>query len=141
MQAEDRAAEERIRPDRVAARNRNFQALQGKINAGAAAGQLEVRVAPAINEFVERHTKWLMRKLYDSRERNGDIVFVFKPAKEAVEGDIEIPVPSHAAADIQPVNPAAVVGEEEKEIARIRCHRQVLLSQSDYFKGLVEFNI
>ena len=41
-----------MRPDRVAARNRNFEALQGKINAGAAAGQVEVRVAPPINEFV-----------------------------------------------------------------------------------------
>ena len=34
MQAEERAAEERNKPERVAARNRNFQALQDKINAG-----------------------------------------------------------------------------------------------------------
>ena len=42
-----------------------------------------------------------MRKLYDSRERNGDIVFVFKHPKED-NGDIDVPMSSHAAADIQP---------------------------------------
>ena len=44
---------------------------------------MQVRLPPAINDVVQRHTKWLKRKLYDQRERNGDIAFVFLPAGDA----------------------------------------------------------
>ena len=54
---------------------------------------MEIRLPPTIDEVVQRHTKWLMQKLYDSRERNGDVIFVLKAAKD--EMDIEIPVPSN----------------------------------------------
>ena len=48
-------------------------------------------VPPGIDDVVHRHSKWLMKKLYDSRERNGDVVFVVK--KPVDEGQIEVPVP------------------------------------------------
>ena len=61
---------------------------------------MQVRLPPAINDVVQRHTSWLKRKLYDQRERNGDIVFVFLPAGDAEPAaDIDIPVPAHAVAD------------------------------------------
>lgn len=75
-----------------------------------------------------------MQKLYDSRERNGDVVFVFKRAAGA--GDIEVPVPAHQQADVVMRDE----GGQDEEIARIKCHRQVLLSQSEYFRGLLQFN-
>ena len=94
MQAEDRAAEERLRPDRVAARENQFQAHQGKINVGGPAA-VDLRLPLPINDVVLRHTKWLMQKLYRAKERNGDIIFVFKRAK----ADIAIiPVPIHQGA-------------------------------------------
>ena len=89
--------------------------------------------------------------MYDSRERNGDIVFIFRPAlAEGASDDVMIPVPSHAAAANEPV----MNGNEDQEmrdesidnaadnvlpdeITRVRCHRQVLLSQSEYFKGFL----
>ena len=58
---------------------------------------MELRLPPTIDEVVQRHTKWLMQKLYDSRERNGDVIFVLKAAKD--EMDIEIPVPPNQVAN------------------------------------------
>ena len=72
-------------------------AIQNKINegiAGAAIQQQEERLPPAINDVVINHTKWLRKKLYDSRERNGDIIFVFY--SDAQVDEIEIPVPQYS---------------------------------------------
>lgn len=54
---------------------------------------MDVRLPPAINEVVENHTKWLRKRLYESRDRNGDIVFVFESNND---GNIDIPKPAHA---------------------------------------------
>ena len=96
---------------------------------------MQVRLPPAINDVVQRHTKWLKRKLYDQRERNGDIAFVFLPAGDAeAEADIDIPVPEHALAD----RPAAANDSAQNAAAsdlemrdenegeqpkKIKCHR------------------
>ena len=62
---------------------------------------VQVRLPPAIDDVVQRHSSWLKRKLYDQRERNGDIAFVFLPAgdADAAEADIDIPMPAHAVAE------------------------------------------
>lgn len=79
---------------------------------------------PTFDEPVQRHAKWLMKKLYEQRERNGDVVFVF-PIDDGGMPDIDIPVPEHALAN-KPDKPDADMREEE--IIQVRCHRQVLVS-------------
>ena len=104
---------------------------------GAAEEQeLELRIPAGINEVVDKHTKWLMRKLYNSREKNGDIVFEFQPdGGEAM--DIDIPVPELALADNSNAAKEAVPAVNAH---KVKCHRQVLIGQSAYFSGLMEFN-
>ena len=71
--------------------------MKNKKNVLGAEQEVELKVPAGINEVIDRHTKWLMRKLYNSREKNGDIVFEFRPdAGEPM--DIDIPVPQHALA-------------------------------------------
>ena len=97
IQAEERKQEEREDPAKVAQRQKQAMAIQNKINegiAGAAIQQQEERLPPAINDVVINHTKWLRKKLYDSRERNGDVIFVFYSGAQVDE--IEIPVPQHS---------------------------------------------
>lgn len=91
MHAEEVAAQRQNRPERQEQR-KQFLAIQEKLNAGGGAAEVDVRLPPAINEVVKDHSKWLMKKLYDSRVRNGDITFIFKSIEE------EIPVPAHALA-------------------------------------------
>jgi len=76
-----------------------------------------VRLPPAINQVVEEHSKWLMRKLYDSREQTGDVVFVIKQQEE----DIDIPIPGHLQA-AKPEN-AEMRDESDQGGVRIKCHR------------------
>jgi len=67
-----------------------------------------------------------MRKLYENRERNGDVIFVFRHG--SAEPDIEIPMPAHALA-----NNNADVEMKDDQTVRVRCHKQVLVNQSAYF--------
>lgn len=76
-----------------------------------------------------------MNKLYENRERSGDVVFVFRNG--GGEPNIDIPVPSHALASDKAADDAEM---KDEQTVRIRCHKQVLISQSAYFTGLMEFN-
>ena len=84
-----------------------------------------------------------MQKLYDSRVRNGDITFVFKDLDEG-KADLEIPVPAHDLAESGgAANDVEMRDENEGKddsTVRVKCHRQVLLAHSEYFRGLMEFN-
>ena len=39
---------------------------------------LQIKKPTTINAFVDDHKKWLMKKLYERREEDGDVVFIFK---------------------------------------------------------------
>ena len=88
------------------------------------------RLPPTINEVVDNHSKWLMKKLFAAKERNGDVVFLIKGLGE----EVDIPAPAHAAA-ARPGN-----AEMQENGMQVKCHRHVLVSQSAYFRGLLEFN-
>jgi len=66
----------------------------------------------ARDTFIEQRRAWLMKKLYSQRSTTGDIVFVF---------------PGH-------------LQEGTTDPVEIKCHSEVLVSQSAYFKGLFDFN-
>ena len=68
-------------------------------------------VLPAINSFVDPHKKWLLKQLYEVREEEGDVVLVVSTA--AGSGDDPM---------------------DGTEPTRLRCHSQVLISQSKFFK-------
>ena len=58
-----------------------------------------MKLPTPINRVVIDHSKWLMRKLYNSREKNGDVVFVFEDGDaNALPNQIEIPKPEHEVA-------------------------------------------
>ena len=78
-----------------------------------------------------------MKKLYNSRERNGDVIFLIKTQTE--DNQIEVPVPENQPAAASGQNDVEMRNEEQKE-TRIKCHRQVLLAQSEYFQGYLQFN-
>ena len=56
-----------------------------------------MKLPAPISQVVIDHSKWLMRKLYNSRDKNGDVVFVFEDG-EALPEQIEIPKPEHEVA-------------------------------------------
>jgi len=80
-------------------------------------------VPGAIDEAVNTHQKWLMKKLYNSREHNGDVHFVFQT-------NDPIFVPQHPLAALNQGNDAIMKDEQS---VKIKCHRNVLVSQSEYF--------
>jgi len=71
-----------------------------------------MKVLRARDTFIEQRRVWLMKKLYKSRSTTGDLVFTF---------------PGH-------------LKEGTTEPVEIKCHSEVLVSQSAYFKGLFDFN-
>ena len=100
-EAEKQAELRRMDPEQQAKRQQ-FLAIQKKINDGNVIGweeQIALAAAkPTYDEPVQRHAKWLMKKLYEQRERNGDVVFVF-PSGDGGLPEIDIPVPEHALAN------------------------------------------
>ena len=96
--------------------------------------EIKLAAKPEIDQPVQAHSKWLMKKLYDSRDRNGDVTFVFR---EGAAPDIDIPVPSHALANSSSQENAEM---KEEKVEKVKCHKQVITSQSAYFEGLMEFN-
>ena len=69
-------------------------------------------------DFIVQHKRWLLRKLYENRDKDGDVIFVFKYVRQGDKEDGEV---------------------EMQESQRLKCHQQVLTSTSEYFKGLIDF--
>ena len=40
--------------------------------------QVEIKQPTTIDEFITEHKRWILRKLYEKRDEEGDVVFVFK---------------------------------------------------------------
>ena len=80
-------------------------------------------IVKAVDHFMPAHKSWLFKKLYESRDKTGDVVFTFPKDPS----DIVIP---------QPGQDISMLSQDETEI---RCHSQVLEAKGAYFQGMFEF--